>query len=653
MRDPYHVEGARDDAGESSKLLLFYDRSMYAALVESLGGIVWEADALTFQFTFVSRHAEEVLGYPIATWLAPGFWVQHTHADDVERVSAFCLAATLRGENHQFEYRMLSADGDVVWLRDIVTVTLEPDGRKRLRGIMIDITERREHEHELQVSRERLALAQLAGRVGTFEWDIPTRATIWTPEMYALYGATPLMTPAEVWQTHVHPDDAESAMDAAKAAAVSGVLDAEWRVVWPDGSAHWLHGRGKAPLDEEGRPQRMLGAVIDVTERKQLEEQLRQSQKMEAIGRLAGGVAHDFNNLLTVITAYGDFIAASMDVHDPHQSDLNEIRCAADRASLLTQQLLAFSRRQVVRPQVLDINAIVTEMARMLARLIGDDVTLKVDLAENAGATVADAGQMHQVLMNLVVNARDAMPYGGAISIATHAVAVTVDLGLPVPPGDYVVLSVSDTGVGMTEAVRAKIFEPFFTTKEAGRGTGLGLSTVYGIVQQSSGHVRVHSAVDHGTTFDLFFPRAPEGRDEATTPVVVETSGTEVVLFVEGERALREAGARILTQRGYRVLTAHDPSEALRISKAYLARIDLLIAEVVMPGLSGTALAARLLVARPGTRVLFVSGYSDDALGQHGVFEDGVNFLHKPFSEHTLARKVREVLDAVAGTTSD
>jgi PAS domain S-box-containing protein len=388
----------------------------------------------------------------------------------------------------------------------------------------------------------------------------------------------------------------------------------------------------------------------DVTDELLLEEQLRQAQKMEAIGRLAGGVAHDFNNLLTVIQGYSDFIHQASAPDDARRDDAEEIRRAADRAALLTQQLLAFSRKQVLQPRVLAINAVVDETSRMLRRLIGEDVTLDLRLAPDAGAVRADAGQLQQTLMNLAVNARDAMPLGGRLVIETVRVGVERDepaQPAPLTPGRYVRLAVRDTGTGMRPDVLARAFEPFFTTKEPGKGTGLGLSTVYGIVTQSKGHLRVHSAPGQGTMFEIFFPSA-DAPAVATTPPLgtLAVRGAETVLLVEDDAMVRRLAETTLTRAGYHVLTAASGADALRLVTERDAVIALVITDVVMPGMPGPALAQRLEASHPGLRVLYMSGYADDTMARYGVNEERVSFLAKPFTPSVLAERVREVLDA-------
>ena len=390
--------------------------------------------------------------------------------------------------------------------------------------------------------------------------------------------------------------------------------------------------------------------AIDITERRRMEEQLRQSQKMEAVGRLAGGVAHDFNNLLTVIQGYGDLMLSALAPTDPVKPMAREVLKAAERAAELTGQLLAFGRKALVAPRVLDLNTVIADAERMLRRLIGEDVELTSDLGPSLWPVRADAGQLHQVLLNLCVNARDAMPRGGRLTLRTRDAYLDEAYTRAHPearPGSYVLLEVSDTGCGMTEEVRARVFEPFFTTKEPGKGTGLGLATVYGIVKQGEGNIIVRSAPGVGSTFEVYLPRAEAdqtaaGRLQAPCDA---PEGRETVLLAEDEDGVRGLARQVLEGRGYRVLEASDGEAALGAARRHAGRIDLLVTDVVMPRLSGPDLARRLAPLHPETRVLFLSGYTDDAVMRHGVREEEVHFLQKPFSPTALARKVRDILD--------
>jgi len=407
-----------------------------------------------------------------------------------------------------------------------------------------------------------------------------------------------------------------------------------------------------APLrDAKGDICGIMGIMVDITERKQLEEQLRQAQKMEAIGQLTGGIAHDFNNMLTVIMGYSELTLHSLRPDDPARVNVEQIEQAGERASLLTRQLLAFGRKQVLQPKVLDLNAVLTNLDQMLQRLIGEDIDLVTVLAPGVGRVHADPSQVEQVIMNLAVNARDAMPRGGKLTIETANVELDDAYARrhgPVQPGAYVLLAVSDTGCGMDRDTQARIFEPFFTTKEPGKGTGLGLSTVYGIVKQSGGYIWVYSEVGRGTTFKIYLPRveavakAVEPSREATGSV----RGSETILLVEDDAGIRALVRQVLAQSGYQVLEAHHGKHAIQICEQHAGPIHLLVTDMVMPEMSGTETAGHLTSLRPDLKVLFLSGYADEAVHRHGMLAAGANFLPKPFTPAVLARKVREVLDA-------
>jgi len=423
-------------------------------------------------------------------------------------------------------------------------------------------------------------------------------------------------------------------------------VEATWKR--KDGRLLTLQLNVRVARDAVGRVEYYETFVRDLTDQRRLQEQLVQSQKMEAVGRLAGGIAHDFNNLLTVITSYSDLLLEDLAPTDPMRQDVEQVRHAADGAAALTRQLLAFSRQQVLAPRVVNLSAVVQSVEKMLRRVIGEDVELVTSLAPDLGAVKADVGQLEQVLMNLAVNARDAMPTGGKLTLETGNVEHDPDYAREQeasPVRRFVMLAVSDTGIGMDEATKARIFEPFFTTKEPGKGTGLGLATVYGIVRQSGGFIWVYSEPGRGTTFKIYLPEVDAPPDAAGGAATELPRGTETVLLVEDAAAVRAAVRQVLERQGYTVLEAPHGNAALALATAHEGPIHLLLTDVVMPGLSGRQVADQLKQLRPDTRVLYASGYTDDAVVRHGVLEAGIAYLQKPFTTGGLARKVREVLD--------
>ncbi len=422
-------------------------------------------------------------------------------------------------------------------------------------------------------------------------------------------------------------------------------LEATWKK--KDGTRIRVQLSVRAHRGAEGQVEYYEAFVRDITAQRQLEAQLAQSQKMEAIGRLAGGVAHDFNNLLTVILSYSELLLEDLPSDSRQRDDIEQIRKAANGASELTRQLLAFSRQQVLEPKVIDVNAAITNIERLLGRVLREDIKLRCSLAADVGTVRVDPGQLGQVIMNLAVNARDAMPNGGLLTVETGNVDLDEaylrahDLA---KPGQYVMVAVTDTGMGMDASTQARIFEPFFTTKEIGKGTGLGLATVQGIVQQSGGFIWVYSEPGHGTCFKIYLPRV----DEPVSVLGSEsdaTRGTETVLVVEDMAAVRAVTREMLERYGYTVLEAADGDAAIRIADGFDHTIHLLLTDVVMPHVSGRDLADVLGKVRPDTKVLFMSGYTDDAVVRHGILQDGIPYLQKPFTPKSLARKVREVLD--------
>jgi signal transduction histidine kinase len=471
--------------------------------------------------------------------------------------------------------------------------------------------------------------------------DYATGTLDWSRTLEAQYGLEPgaFRGTYEEFAARVHPDDRAHLLATIASAMKSGDdFSTEHRTLWPDGTVRWLSGAGRILLGRNGEPIRGVGISLDVSARRALEAQYQQAQKMEAVGRLAGGVAHDFNNLLTVILGSCEMLLTDLDPGDARQEDIAVIQRAGTRAARLTRQLLAFSRKEIIQPILLDLNVVVAEMRSMLGRLIEEDVTLVLGTQPDPAWVFADLGQIEQIVMNLAVNARDAMPSGGTLTID---VAVA---GLD-EPSARVVLTVTDTGTGMTPDVMGRLFEPFFTTKEVGKGTGLGLATIHGIVARIGGRVDVRSEVGQGSSFIVSFPRAAAAEIAVDPPPIPRPRpGTQTVLIVEDENELRDVARKLLDRQGYTVLVAANADEALR-QFAQTGSIDVLLTDVVMPGTSGPELARRLMERHPALKVIYMTGYTDDATLHRGVLNPGVALLHKPFTSDTLGRKVREAFD--------
>ena len=500
--------------------------------------------------------------------------------------------------------------------------------------------------------QERTQFALANANVGIWDMDFVTGVARWSAILEAQHGLAPgtFAGTFDAYIAAVHPDDRAAVREADQAAMKSGEpYSVLRRVMRPDGSIRWLRDIGRIELDERAQPSRGIGISLDETDRHLLEAQFQQAQKMEAVGRLAGGVAHDFNNLLTSILGYCELLLADLSANDPHRGDIEEIHRAGMMAASLTRQLLAFSRQELIAPSLLDLNVVVGEMQPMLQRLIGEDVEVVVNVRPAATMVKADRGQLEQVVMNLALNARDAMPDGGRLTIATS----TVDLDeeytkahLGVTPGAYAALTITDTGTGMTPEVQARLFEPFFTTKGVGKGTGLGLSTVHGIVKQSDGSIGVYSEVGLGTSFKVYLPLAEAAEAEvapAEAPVARRPSGPRTVLVVDDAEGLRELTRRLLEHQGYTVVVAANAEEAMRRFDEHPA-IDVLLTDVVMPGASGPELTRELMKRRPELRVVYMSGYTDDAIFHHGVLAPGIAFVHKPFTADVLGRAIHEAL---------
>ena len=545
-------------------------------------------------------------------------------------------------------------DGSRIWVVQNVGIDKQRDGSEVYEGTLIDITQTKLNNLAIEDWKRRYDAAVLASGQIIYDCNLVSGQTTFGGALQEILGYTPeeFAVNPQAWRALIHPEDLQRYLDTMESAVeTSKPFDFEYRVRHKDGSYRNMREQGRVAFESGDTAKHLVSSIADITERRDLEAQLRQAMKMEAVGRLAGGVAHDFNNLLTVISGYTELLLESA---GPEASSSRErakqIREAAQRAASLTRQLLAFSRQQVLQPRKLNLNTVVSDMEKMLRRLIGEDVEVKTVLAENLGFVEVDPSQIEQVLMNLAVNARDAMPHGGLLTLETANVQLDNAYKTQhdyVVPGNYVLLTVSDTGLGISAEVRARIFEPFFTTKEAGKGTGLGLSTVYGIVKQSGGYIEVYSEPGLGTSFKIYLPwLAPSGEETGKkAEVAAHNRGSETILLAEDNEQLRELAVLVLRSRGYRVLPAANSEEVDAICRREKGKIDLLLTDVVMPRINGTEIAKRVAQQRPGIRVLFMSGYTTDSTVHHGLLETGVAFLQKPFTPAALAAKVREVLD--------
>jgi len=596
-----------------------------------------------------------ILGYPDRESLL-AVDINNTFADPEDRrrwQAMFAREKTVR----DFKTRLLRYDGTPIWVLDGAHAFYGADGRVQYYGgSLLDITKRELAEEALHESEERFRL--IAETIDEVFWmgEIGIERFFYaSPACEHIWGRSRKSQDEDPrsFLESIHPEDRERVVADLEIEKTGRPFAHEYRIVRPDGSIRYIWDRGFPVRDETGKITCYVGVAQDITERKHIEDQSRQNQKMEAIGTLAGGVAHDFSNLLTVINGYSSLLLRDLAREDPRRSDLEEIHRAGQRAFSLTSQLLAFGRKQVLQPRILDLNDVVTDMGRMLRRLLGEEIQLVVLTLPGLGRVKADPGQIQQIFMNLAINARDAMPRGGKLTIET----ANVDLGedcvrghAEVPAGPYVMLAVSDNGTGMDAETRARIFEPFFTTKEPGKGTGLGLSTVHGVVKQSGGFIVVDSELGKGATFKIYLPREGEKASKlmGLAEEKLSLKGAETVLVVEDERSVRTLAVRVLREQGYTVLEASNGAEALRMDQEFAGEIHLVLTDVVMPEMSGKALSSQIEAARPSIKVLYVSGYTSDVIVRHGVLGSDVSFLQKPFTEDALARKVRKVLDSPA-----
>ena len=632
----------------------------YRTLLETMEEGYYQVD-LAGNFTFLNESCSKMHGFPKEKMIGMNNRA-YMSEETARKVYKIFNGVYKSGQPEKLvEWEIIRGDGKKAVMEASVYLIKNAQGEPiGFIGIERDITERKRIEEALRQSEEKYRNILENIEDGYYEEDLAGNFTFFNEAMCQIYGYPKEELFGLNYKKYTSEETAKKLFQIFNQMYRTGnpCKEYSYEIIRKDGVKRYIEATASLKRDPSGKPIGFRGVVRDITARKQaeeeklsLQEQLRQSQKMEAIGQLAGGVAHDFNNLLTVIKGYSQLSLLDLKESDPLRGNIQEIEKATQRATDLTRQLLAFSRRQILDPKIVDLNALIIDLDKMLRRIIGEDIELVIHLSEDLGKVKVDLSQFEQVIFNLAVNARDAMPTGGKLTIETANVELDeayAHAHVGVVPGPYVRLTVSDTGVGMTQEVKEKIFEPFFTTKEKGKGTGLGLSMVYGIVKQSNGNIWVYSEPNRGTTFRIYFPRTEEEAD--TLREREETDyfprGSETVLLVEDDELVRDLANRLLKQQGYTVLEAANGQEALRVAKERVGEtIHLLLADIVMPQMGGKELADWIKISRPNIKVLFTSGYADNAIVHHGVLDRGTHFLQKPFSLKTLSYKVREVLD--------
>jgi PAS domain S-box-containing protein len=603
------------------------------------------------EFTYMNSAHARLFGYTNGSELLGKNWRVLYQTAEVARFEKDIMPKVFAEGGWSGEALALRRDG-TLFPQELSLTRLNDGG---LVCVCRDITERlnaararSEAEAKYRSLIEQVAAISYIAEVGiNGEWHYVS------PQIGSILGFTSeeWLGDSRDWLRHVHPED-HAVVEAAESASGRGeAFQAEYRMTRKDGRVIWVSDSAVVVPDAHGRPL-MEGIIVDITERKQLEIQLQQSRRMEAVGRLAGGIAHDFNNLLTIIKGYTELALNRTGLLPEVRADIQQIESASERAVTLVRQLLAFSRKQILQPKILDLNTIVLGLDNLLRRLMSEDIEMQTIVGKNVGAVKADPGQIEQVIMNLVVNAREAMPNGGRLVIETS----NADLDdayarehVTVKPGNYVMLAVSDTGVGIEADALAHIFEPFYTTKASGKGTGLGLSTVYGIVKQSGGYIWVYSEMGRGSSFKVYLPRVGDPVESAVQTVkqTAARRGTETILLVEDEPAVRELTRMVLARQGYSVVEATNSEEAERLCENGAGEIHLLLTDVIMPGVSGHELAKRITARHPRIKVLYMSGYTHNVIASGGMLDRGIAFLQKPFTPATLIEKVRDVLDGV------
>lgn len=604
-------------------------------------------DAMARMYGF--EEAREILGARLTDLLDP------SDPHNLEFLQAFVLSGyrLVEAETHE-----RARDGSDRYFTNNLIGIVEHGAILRAWGTQRDVTQRKWADEALRQSREQLRVALQAARMVTWRWDLQSDSRVWDAELPTPWDGQERSGQRWSFLDRVHPDDRARVSGAIRAAAEgSESYREEYRLLAPDGTVHWLADQGEVFRDDDGRPLYMAGACVDVTHHRQVEDQLRQVQRMEAVGRLAGGMAHETNNQMAVVLGFADFVLGRSDLPERVRDDVEQIRKAAERTAGITSQLLAFSRRQRAHPRVLNVNDIISEFEPVLRRAMSAECELVLRCAADLGPVKADPGQLEQILLNLALNACDAMPQGGTLTVETSSATLTPDYvrqkaGVQVRPGLYARISISDTGHGMSRETLGRIFEPFYTTKPVGQGTGLGLATVYGLVKQADGYIWVYSELGIGTTFKVYLPvvtgveMVEPARDEGTT-----LGSGETVLVVEDEPDVRRMAGRALGEAGYAVLEAAGGEEALTLVLEAGSRLRLVLTDVVMPDVNGRELAARIAEIRPELPLIFMSGYTDEDVIRRGLLERGRRFIQKPFAPETLVRHVHETLRAAAPMT--
>lgn len=622
---------------EAERRRILFEQSGDGIVVFDKNGKVFEANQ---QFSVM-------LGYPLTELLQLHVW------DWDARWSREILLQKIQSADEpcvHFETRHRRKDGSVYDV-EITGNRTEWGGQKLFFSVCRDITARKRAAEVLLETTHRLELATASAHLAIWDWDARTDEFFWDDRMYKLYGiergGPPLRL--QTWKKMLHPDDVPRVIAAREAAMMGkGDYDTEFRIMRPDGSIRIVKVDGIVLRDENGKALRIIGVNRDITEQKKLEEKIRQSQKIEIVGQLAGGVAHDFNNILTAIIGYANLLLMKLEPGDPSRGYVDQILASSERAADLTHSLLAFSRNQVINPVLIDINKVVADIKKILERVIGEDVQLKVTTSDKPLTVRVDKSQIEHVLMNLATNARDAMPRGGVLRITTEQGTIAgrfVENNLDDNVENYAVITVSDDGSGMDKATQERIFEPFFTTKEVGKGTGLGLAMVYGAVKQHNGFINVYSEPGLGSIFKIYLPlagmRAPAAQKKKMPP----PTGTETILLIEDDSLVRQVTKQMMESFGYSVIESLDGPEAIALFRAQKDRIDLVVSDMIMPKMNGKEVYYELKKIKPDVKILFVSGYTADILAERGFEDQKFNFIAKPLNPHALSIKLRDVLD--------